>query len=276
MFSSRLAAPFVIGALIVLYMTWTEGSHWAIWMAPMVLVSALIYVFSPQINWWYYSRYPRPLPEHQQQLLARHLGFYNRLDAPGKQRFEARIQLFMMGTDWMPLGWPDGREQVPIDIQLALASQAVSLTWNMEDVLLTPFEQVVVYPRPFPSPEYPFAHASEMYAPDGCLIFSAEQVMQAFVQPTIWYNVGLHEFAKAMVMRYPELPWPRVDDVWEKLDLVSNMQRAHVESVIGLAGVDALPVMMHHYRIFPERFREVFPSEARVFANILGESTPKQ
>lgn len=257
-------------------MAWQYGSQWAIWMAPMVLISALIYVFSPQINWWYYSQYPRPLAEQQRQLLTQHSDFYKRQDSSGRQRFEARVQLFMMGTDWMALGWPDGLEQVPADVQLVLAAQAVSLTWSREDVMLTPFEQVVVYPRPFPSPEYPFAHASELYAPDGCLIFSAEQVMRAFIQPTVWYNVGLHEFAKAMVIRYPELPWPEVEDPWERLEEVSTMSRSHVESVIGLAGVDALPVMMHHYRVFPEQFAVVFPVEARAFAGILDGSVPEQ
>jgi hypothetical protein len=276
MFSSRLAAPFVVGALFILYLSWEYGSQWAIWMAPMVLVSALIYVFSPQINWWYYSRYPRPLPEQERGLLADHADFYNRLDALGKQRFEARVRLFVMGTDWMALGWPDGQEEVPADIQLVLATQAVTLTWNKEDVLLAPFEQVVVYPKPFPSPEYPFAHASELYAPDGCLIFSAEQVMRAFIQPTVWYNVGLHEFAKAMVMRYPALPWPEAGDIWDRLEEVSNMSRSHVESVIGLAGIDSLPVMIHHYRIFPDRFAAVFPSESRVLASILDGSALKQ
>jgi hypothetical protein len=43
-----------------------------------------------------------------------------------------------------------------------------------------------------------------------------------------------------------------------------------VESVIGLAGIDPLPVMMHHYRIFPEAFRRVFPGEMEVLEGLLG------
>jgi hypothetical protein len=272
MFANLLATPFVATALVLLYLSWTSDSEWAPWMIPVVLLTALVYIFAPQINWWYYTRRPQPLEANLRALLEQFCGFYRRLDASGRKRFENRVTLYRMGVEWMPMGWPEEVEAVPADVQLALCAQAVSLTWQQPNVLLDPFEQVIVYPEPFPTPEYPFAHASELFAPDGCLIFSARQVMQAFVEPHAWYNVALHEYAKALVLTYPDLPWPDADltDVWERLEQVSRMPRGHVESVIGLAGVDPLPVMMHHYRIFPEAFQRVFSSENQVLSGILG------
>lgn len=268
-FSNLLAAPFVAAALILLYLSWTVDSAYAPGLAAAVLPAALVYVFAPQIDWWYYSRRPKPLEARLRILLEQYMPFYRQLPAAGRKRFEDRLMLFRLGTEWMPMAWPD--EEVPPDVKLALCAQAVSLTWARPDVLLAKFEQVIVYPKPFPTPEYPFGHASELYAPDGCLLFSAEQVMQAFVQPYRWYNVGLHEYAKALVLCYPELAWPDADqpDIWEKLERVSHMTRAHIESVIGLAGVDPLPVMIHHYRVFPEAFRGSFPDESRTLAALL-------
>lgn len=261
MFSNYLAAPFFMTALVFLYLAWEVDSDYAVWMAPFVITGALIYIFSPQINWWWYSRRPPKLEAGLIQLLERFSAFYKKLSQADKQKFRDRLVLFRMGTDWEPMAFES--ETVPADVQLALAHQAVMLTFREEKFLFDKFEKVIVYPLPFSTPEYPFDHASELFEADGCLLFSAEQVMRSFTEPTSWYNVGLHEYAKAFALSYPEKPYPSFDseDAWEKLEAASGMPRTHVESVVGLAGVEALPVAIHHFFIFPERFQAVFPQE---------------
>jgi hypothetical protein len=96
--------------------------------------------------------------------------------------------------------------------------------------------------------------------------------MLGFVKPMQWYNVAMHEYAKVFQLKYPEEAWPAFaeEDVWTKLESVSGMPRAHVESVIGLAGVEAFPVAVHHYFTFPLRFAAVFPTENQAFEKIFG------
>ncbi len=264
-FASLLAAPFIAGALVFLYLAWTVDSYLAPWIIPFVLVAALIYVFSPQINWWWYSRHPPALSPALLNLLENYCGFYRRLDAAGQRRFRERTVLFIMATDWMPMAWPD--ETLPPDVQLALAAQAVTVSFYREDFLFEKFEKVVVYPYPFPSPEYDFVHASELYEPDGCLLFSAQQLMQAFLEPGRMYNIGLHEYSKAYIRTYPNQAFPdlKEPDIWEKLHGLSRMSREHVESVVGTPGIEPLPVAMHHYFTFPENFRRALPDLARTF-----------
>lgn len=264
MFSNYLAAPFVLLSLVFLYMAWEVDSDYALWIAPFVVLSALVYIFAPQINWWWYRRRPPKLERGLINLLERFSGFYQRLGPAEQKRFRDRVALFRMGTDWEPMAFEG--EAVPHDVQLALAAQAVMLTFNKPEFLFHKFEKVIVYPRPFPTPEHPFEHASELYEPDGCLLFSAEQVMLAFTEPDKWYDVSLHEYAKAFALTYPHEQYPTfdTDDAWEKLQRVSLMPRAHIESVIGMAGLEALPVAIHHFFIFPEQFKTVFPQEAQV------------
>lgn len=274
MFSNYLAIPSVLLSLLFLYLAWEVDSEYSIWIAPCVVLSAVIYIFSPQINWWWYNRRPPRLEPGLISLLERFCGFYRRLSPGEKERFRGRVALFRMGTDWEPMAFEE--EAVPADVQLVLAAQAVMLAFGRPALLFDKFEKVIVYPRPFSTPEYPFDHASELFEPDGCVLFSAEQLMRAFAEPSNWYNVGLHEYAKVYALTYPGEPYPNfeAEDVWEKLQTVSQMPRGHVESVVGIAGVDALPVAIHHYFVFPERFREVFPEEAKVFDGIFG-SRPK-
>jgi len=127
-----------------------------------------------------------------------------------------------------------------------------------------------VYPRPFPTEQHPFAHASELFEPDGCVLFSAEQVMKSFAEPSKWYNVGLHEFAKALVLTYPQEPWPffSEDDVWQRLETVSGQSKPFIEAVIGLPEVSALPVSIHHYFNYKQSFSALFPAESKVYDHL--------
>ncbi len=263
-FATLLLAPLVAGALFFLYLAWKD-SYYAPGIIPFVLIAAVVWIFSPQINWWWYSRRPPELPAPLRALLERSSVFYQSLSAVEQQRFRQRVALFIMGTDWMPMGWPE--EQVPLDVKLALATQAVTLTLGEPEFLFTRFEKVVVYPMPFPSPEHNYPHASELYAPDGCLLFSAEQLMMSWMDAGSLYNIGLHEYARAFVLTYPEKPYPalEVPDIWVRLEACSRMSRAHIESVIGIAGVEPLPVAIHHYFQFPKQFRAVLPEAATAF-----------
>lgn len=268
MFSNYVAAPFVLLSIFFLYLAWEKDNEYAVWMIPFVLIATMLYVFSPQINWWWYNRRPPKLEPGLVRMLERLSGFYKRLSSADRQKYLDRIALFRMATDWAPMAFEE--ESVPEDVKFALASQAVMVTFHRKEFLFDKFEKIIVYPRPFPTPEYPYDHASEMYEPDGCLLFSAEQVMRAFTEPAQWYNVGLHEYAKAFVLTYPDEPYPAFteDDIWEKLQMASGMPPGHVESVVGILGIEPLPVAIHHYFMFPERFREVFTAEAGMLDGI--------
>lgn len=269
MFSNYIAAPFVFLSIFFLYMAWEHDSDYAVWLIPSALISTMIYVFAPQINWWWYNRRPPKLEPGLVRMLERFSGFYKRLSSADKQKFQNRIGLFRMGTDWSPMAFEG--EEVPADVQFSLACQAVMLNFKRNNFLFEKFEKVIVYPKPFATPEHPYDHASELFEPDGCLLFSAEQVLKAYLEPSNWYNVGMHEYARAFVLSNPDAPFPAFagDEVWEKLQQASGMPRGHVESVIGIRGsLEPLPVAIHHYFIFPDRFREVFAAEAAVFDGI--------
>jgi hypothetical protein len=270
MIANLIALPFVVLSLVFLYLAWEVDPDYAIWILPFVLTSAGLYVFSPQINWWWYSRRPKDLSPGLRAMLERSGGLYSRLTAADKLKFRQRVGLFTMGTDWEPMAWPD--EEIPPDVQTAISVQAVTLGFRKEKLLFEQFEKVIVYPAPFSTPEYPFDHASELFAADGCLLFSARQVMEAFMRPATLYNVALHEYARVFVLTYPNEPWPALSDesIWEKLQEASGMPRGHVESVIGLAGVEPLPVAVHHYFVFPEGLKRALPEVFEVFEGVFG------
>lgn len=268
MFTNRLIAPFAVLGAIFLVLAWTYDEKYAYYFVPCLVVAALLYIMSPQIDWWWYTRNPPDLSAELRTFLERNHGFYQRLNETEKRRFRGRIALFNMGTDWEPLAFPE--DSLPPDVQVAISAQAVMLTFHREVFLFEAFEKVIIFPRPFPTPEHPYDHASELHQTDGCLLFSAEQVMLAFVKPYQWYNVALHEYARAFMLQYPTAPWPAMADenLWEALQQISGMSRVYVESVIGIQGSELLPVAIHHYFVFPERFAQLLPELDKVFSNI--------
>jgi len=268
MFANRIVAPLILIAMLFLYLAWKVDESWSLWIIPFLVIAAVVFIFSQEINWWWYNRKAPALGAGLTKLLVRFCGFYQRLDTAGQQKFRDRVALFRLGTEWTPMGWPEEMEKLPADIELALAAQAVMLTFHKPRFLFEKFEKVIVYPVPFPSPEHPYPHTSELYEEDGCLIFSAEQVMCGFTQPGTWYQVGLHEYARAYVLTYPEETYPTFQepDIWEKLEAVSGISRQYVESVIGIPGVSVLPVAIHHFFAFPDPFREVLPEGWAAFS----------
>lgn len=272
MFAHLLALPFLFGALTFLYMAWTVDSEYAPWMAPFLVVAVIVYILAPQINWWWYSKRPPRLSAGLAGILQRFSGFFQRLSPEDQVKFEGRVALFRMGTDWTPLNWPD--DVLPPDVELALAAQAVALTFHRETFLFEKFEKVIIYPKPFPTPEHPYFHSSELFAPDGCLLFSAENLMQGFFNPDKMYNIGLHEYAKAFVLKYPDEAWPELpeENTWDLLQQISGMTREHVETMVGLAGLEPLPVAIHHFINFPDTFKLHWPQCWNAFNSIFNHT----
>lgn len=264
-FAHFTSIPFIAGALGVLYYAWTHDGVGAVWMVPFLLIAALIWVLAPQINWWWYSKRPPELGEGVEKALQRFCGFYQRLDSAGQKTFRDRLALTRMSTEWLTKNMPD--ENVPPDIQTAIATQSVIITWRQPEFLFHHYEKVIVSPDAFLSPEFPYRHHSETYAPENCILLSAKSVMESFAQPNQQFNVALYEYAKIFLSKYPLVPAPPAVE-WEALERISGWSRQVVEMSIGIAGIDALPVALCLYHLFPEAFRRELVDMAEVFDKV--------
>ncbi len=257
MFARKLMFPFLLAAIILLVLSWRVDERYIIWLLLPVGISAVLYMLSPQIDWWWYNRHPPPLPSPVIRLFEGYCPFYRQLDEADRLRFRQRVALYQMGVEFIPMVF----EQVPEDIKSVLAAQAVQLTFHEDSFLIEKFERIVVYPHPFPSPQYPdLFHASELYAPDGVLLFSADEVMKGFLAPRKFYPVALHEYARAFLLTHPERSLPSLpDDLWNALEDISGLTHEKMEKDIGLGPVDPLAACIVHYFCFPEAFQQRLP-----------------
>jgi hypothetical protein len=145
------------------------------------------------------------------------------------------------------------------------------MTYGRKEYLFPKFEHIVIYPSPFPSPQYESWHSSEIYEEDGVILFSAEHLMKSFLQPSGFFNTGLYEYAKVFMKSYPNEAYPTLgEDIWEQLAQISGFNKTYLTAFIGLAekDIDVRAISMACYFIFPERFQAALPAVAEAYRAI--------
>lgn len=263
--SRILAIPFVIAALVLLYLNLETGGQYSMLLVAMMIILALIFILSPQVDWWWYQRYPPDLPSKIRELLFKY-PFYQRLPEGEKKKFRSRVFLFMKGTNFIP----QVIEDVPEDVKTMVAANAVTLTFGQKEFLFPKFENVIINPKPLPTLQFPENyHASEIYEPDGVVLFSVEQLVRSFVESKQYFNIGLYEYAKVFVLTHQAFVYPNFDESsWEALEHISGFSKAWIEQWINLPDIDPLAVSIAHFFIFPEQFKQELPAEFEVYRQI--------
>ena len=265
-----LSVPFILCALTFLYFTWEVDSKYGLYIVPFVIATAIIFVLSPQINWWWYKRNPPDLKPGIRAFFERLFPYYQRLSDSEKQRFRHRVALYMEANQYIPKGMEDITE----DIKAVTAASSVMLTFGLKEFLMPQFENVVLAPFPFPSPQYPENyHASEIFEEDKAVLFAIEQLMKSFVEPHHYYHIGLHEYAKAFIRSYPELEPPALpENIWEQLEAISGMKQEAIEQWINLRPISARPVSITHFFVFPQQFQQILPDLYQAYAQLFNQS----
>ncbi len=269
MLSKYLYIPFVLLGIVLLYLTWEVGERFAVYLIPVVLVLAAIYILSPQIDWWGAKKNPPVLDEPLQKLLAR-MPFFFGLSEKEKTLFAQRVVLFMMAKDWQARGM----ETIPEDAKFAVAVSALQLSFRDADFLLEPFEHLVFYPGTFPSPLYPKTwHSSEIEIEDGVVIFSLEHLMKGFFKPRQYFSSGLYESARMRIHLRGRPEVDLKDDFWDRVQAIGPFYRAYIEQWVGLpeSELDLHAILLVYYFSFRDAFRQMESDWSAALARWLGE-----
>lgn len=268
MLTRILYIPFSIAALIFLYFAWEKDSiyYWHLLVCTLMLMA--LYMMNPQINWWWYQRFPPDLPAAFQLILNARMPFYQKLAPSEKKRFRNRAAQYIEANEFIG----KGMEKVPIDLKAAAACSVAQLTFGLDDYLLSKFEHIVIYAHPFPSPQHPeHWHSSEIFEEDGVILFSAEQLMPGFLEPARYFNIGLYEYARVYQICYPDVEFPEFQpSSWYQFELISGFKKETIHKWIGLPEVDIVAVAVVLFFVFRERFQKVFPAETAKLKRIFG------
>ncbi len=228
------------------------------------LVTITLYFIGSELDWWWWTKNPPKLADGFRLLLINHVPYYQKLSAENRKEFQKRITLFFKATEFMPMGVlaeqdmeakggyfdagssrsaqeedkPVGR--LPADLMLFVASSLVQMTFGMDKWLLKKTDQVVMYSKPFPSPQMPDRyHTNETFLEDKVIMFSAEQLEQYFNLGTRAYCIAIHEYTNAFQQNYPQIKFPDLpDDFWARVEAISGFSKTYIHEYMNLPAMD--------------------------------------
>ncbi len=269
LFSKLLAIPFMLILFGLLFNAARTGGDHVVWIMVFVMICVLIYIFSPQLDWWWYQKYPPKLDPMFKALLEKHFTFYKNLSEENKEKFRIRVAMYMEGNEILSKG-PEDMGESPDDLQGFVAAQIVHLTFGREDYKMDMFERIILYPGSFPSPQFPKRfHASEIFQEDGVMLLSARQLVNSVLKPEEHYNIGLHEYGKVFQLVYPDYNYPTNEQLlWSDLEKISGFSQKKAEDQYGLPLTDTLNVGITFFFIFPEKFKAILPEIYARFVEI--------
>ncbi len=254
-----------------------EGGVFAVAaILPFVLL-VVAYIFMPQINWQWYLRYPPQLAAHYTRVLEQ-VQAYQILSSEEKIRFRQRVALLLEATRFIRPAPPQADERVrndlPIDLRVAVAAAQTQLTFGRDTFLTPKFENVIVYPHPFPTPQFPnHYHQSELYEADGVLIFNAHPLAEGAMSPQTNLHIGLYEYARVFRLQYPNIAYPLLgDDIWQHLERIGGVNKTAVERFINLPTIDDFGVTVCFFFSFPQLFHDELPDLYQLLQNIFRQN----
>jgi hypothetical protein len=254
--SKVLILPAVLLAFGIYFYAENMGSRDdTIWLFIPVFLLVVLYIFNPQIDYWWHRKYPLPLDPHIKNWLSRHSEFYRGLDKPSKKLYEERLGLYIEAREFKSVG--SELREVPEDIKGILASIPVQLTLHDPDFLLGEYDRIYIYHHPFPSPKMPFLHTVEVDHEDGVILFSLEQFLPGILDPKAHFPVGLYGFMEAYFhlqqLLLPENITP------EGIERFSYYSWSQIEKTTGRKNILPHIVLACLYVIEPEKVRRFYP-----------------
>lgn len=235
-----LIAVFGILAGIFLYLGWSRYEEsWAIYSIPCFLALAVLLSLKPQFEWWYYKRNPKDIPPGLRRVFEERLpAFYQRKNQTDKLLYRKRVFLTHLGLSFRGQGFED--DDIPADLTTLIASQAARVMERTDKYVLEPYETVVLYKHPFPSPAQPkYWHSSELFEEDGVLLFNLKNAIPGILLPQIHFNIVLYEWFRAANKVLGAQAPPVPDGDWQvMLAELANQSPAWVYDAIGLPDVD--------------------------------------
>lgn len=256
-FSKLLSIPILIFICILGYFILkNDWVYLSIYIGIAVVSLAIIFVFSPQIDYWWWTRFTPKLSTPVQKIFSEFKPEYLSLTSDRKRLFDQRIFLYTRGQDYE---FKD-IDVSPQDIKAIIAYYPVMLSLNHQDFLLAPYDKIVLFRKKFLSPELKQEHASESNLEEKVIIFSLDYLVAAFRDPTSYFDIALYEFFRIFEKLYPSLSM--IDIKPSHIDEMKFNKMWHpelVKSGLGYDKVDLVAMTVVNLYTFPDIFKKQLP-----------------
>lgn len=258
--SHILASPFGLVLLYLGYNSLTIDNYpYSIWMVIPIIVLMLLYLFKPQLDYWWLTKFPVKFDPELAEFLAKNNSYYKSLEGDEKVKFEKRLNLYMEARDYKAIGAMEQKD-IPYDMKALLASIPVQLAMHKEDYLIGDMDRIFLYKHPFPTPSKQFLHTVESHVEDGVFIFSLHEWQAATHEPKRFYNNIWYGYVDAFLKIFN-------DDTsaieryatFEIIQKIGGYTEEYILKILGLKAVDPLVVLCGLYFTHPDDMKSNAP-----------------
>lgn len=267
-FSRLLAFPFAIILIIAFSMGGFDFSGPKTIVVMICLIALmLIYVFNRQLDIWWWKRNPPALDLPLKTWMAAHSRYYQELDDQTRDKFEKRLATFVNVKNFTLKAERD--YQLEEDVKAILAHEYVRLTLHRDDYLFKDIEQFVLYNHPFGTPDKQYLHTIEVNIDEGVVILSKEQLVNGFLQPTGFVNVGILSAVMAFIKMNPRLNYPEVSSL-DAQDIADahGINLSVIYTALGEARMNNLDLLIFCYLLHPNRTESFDPDRYKALKEI--------
>ena len=261
-----IAVPFLVLAIYTgYYVFFMDDSGMFPYLLTFVIIITIIYVFSPQIDFAWYSNYPRELNEKERTFLTGVSSYYNSLDKEQKSKFEQRIYVFIRSKEFKFVH--KEQKELPEDMKLAIAVNAIQVSLGQEKYLYDKFDRYFVYGHAFPTPDKQFLHSVEVNYEDKMAIFNMDVLIKGLNVNNRIFNIGIFAFVNIFIYQHPEKNYPNLDETgfWQKIENIPEINKDTIINAIGYEPEYLNSVLFTIFFMYPEESKKEFPDLYRDF-----------
>jgi len=266
-----LAVPFLLILGILLPLAFSYEHEWLFpWLIIPVIILTALYIFRPQIDYWWIQRQKLGLDAPLVQWLNENSIFYKSLDENGRQKFETRAALFLESKDFLLKAFED--HKLPEQYKLLAIHEALRITWNHEDFLFENYDRIILYPHAFPTPDHKYLHPYEVHHSDGIVLMSKPHVENGYFNPAQYFNVSLYTWIVAHMKETKHTGYPMINanDI-EKLNPILPYPTAKIKELLGERLVFSQALYAYVYLMYPEKFKNEFNNIHSQYQDLFGE-----
>lgn len=264
-----LSTPIILAAMGGAYYQYSNGDDIGAWIIFPLAILVVLFISHGQIDYWYHKKYPIPLDEEIIRWLKRYSSFYNNLKPSDKEKYEYRMSLYLEGRQFNSVG--SEQKELPEDIKAIVATNAIQINFQKEDILIGDFDRIFVYKHPFPTPRHQFLHSVETQVEDGVIIYSLEHLIPGITNPEVYYNIGMHAYVEAFTKAYPNanFPWNLNAD-WSDVEAISGLKEDFILKTLGFNSADMFVLLGTCYFTYPKQFEARLPELKKEMDKLFG------
>lgn len=255
--SKVLVLPVLMLAGVVYFLTEYVNPDFSVWYILPALLGVVIYISHGHIDYWYLKKFPHGLDSRLLAWLQHDFELYHRLTRKEQIVFEHRLELYLNARLFSAKGKED--REVPEDIKALIACYGIYMGIQSPDILIGDFDRIFLYGHPFPTPQNHHLHSVEVDPEDGLIILNSALMLLGHLEPEKYFNIIV--YAYTMVFEYLHGKFLQGLTL-ENLDSVMPWQYENICEQIGVPELAPEHIHVHHYIVFPKRYRQVFPRQA--------------